>query len=73
MNTMRITANVPNDRELTLRLSAEVPPGPVELVVTVESQNSDREPERAEARCVLGVGTVVVIVECSLPYSRLDA
>lgn len=49
MITMRITADVPSDRRVTLSLPAEVPPGPAELVVTVESQNADRERERAEA------------------------
>jgi len=49
MITLRMTADVPNNRQVTLLLPAEVPPGPAELVVTVESPNADRECERAEA------------------------
>lgn len=38
MVTLRITADVPDDRRLVLTLPAEVPTGPAELTVTVDSQ-----------------------------------
>ena len=49
MITLRISADVPNNRQLTLSLPPDVPTGPAELVVTVQSHNADRERERAEA------------------------
>ena len=38
MVTLRITAEVPNDRRLVLTLPADVPTGPAELTVTVDSR-----------------------------------
>jgi len=49
MITMRITADVPSDRRLTLNLPEEVPPGPAEVVLMVDPQTSDRERARTEA------------------------
>ena len=49
MITLRITAEVPNDRQVTLTLPAEVPTGPAELVVTVDSHDADREATRGAA------------------------
>ena len=49
MITMRITAEVPINRQLTLTLPSEVPTGPAELTVTVDSHDADRESMRAAA------------------------
>ena len=49
MVTMRITAEVPSSRQLTLTLPAEVPAGPAEVVVTVDPRNADRERIRSDA------------------------
>ena len=49
MVTLRITADVPDDRQLTLTLPSEVPTGPAEVVVTVDSHTEERERIRAEA------------------------
>lgn len=49
MVTLRITADVPSSRQLTLTLPSEVPTGPAEVVVTVESHGAERERIRSEA------------------------
>ena len=49
MVTLRITAVVSDDRQVTLRLPPEVPAGPAELLVTVDPHTADRERTRAEA------------------------
>ena len=49
MITVRITTDVPSDRRVTLSLPPDVPTGPAELIVTVESSKADRESERAQA------------------------
>ena len=49
MVTLRITTDVPSSRQLTLTLPSDVPVGPAEVVVTVDSANPDRERLRAEA------------------------
>ena len=49
MVTLRIAAEVPDDRQLTLTLPPEVPTGPAEVTVTVDSPNAERERARAEA------------------------
>ena len=47
--TMRITADVPSNRQLILTLPPEVPTGPAEVTVTVDSDLTERERSRAEA------------------------
>jgi hypothetical protein len=49
MVTIRITADVPDDRQLTLTPPAEVPTGPAEVVITMDSHAQEREHLRAEA------------------------
>jgi hypothetical protein len=49
MVTLRITADVPDDRRLTLTLPEDVPTGPAEVVVTVDSIAEERERIRAES------------------------
>jgi hypothetical protein len=49
MVTMHLTAEVPNDRQLTLTLPEDVPTGPADVVVTVDPRNADRERIRADA------------------------
>jgi len=44
MITMRMTADVPADRQLTFTLPNEVPLGPVEVVVTVETPARQKKP-----------------------------
>lgn len=49
MITMRFTTDVPSDRNLILSLPGDVPVGPAEVVLTVESRDTEREKTRAEA------------------------
>jgi hypothetical protein len=49
MITMRIKTHVRNDRQVILTLPPEVPTGPAELVVTVDSDDSNREARRLAA------------------------
>ena len=49
MVTLRITTDVQNDRRVVLTLPPEVPTGPAELVVTVDSHDAKREGMRAGA------------------------
>ena len=49
MVTLRITAEVPSNRQLTLTLPVEVPTGPADVVVTVDSRRADRERDQFEA------------------------
>ena len=49
MITLRIKADVQNDRRVVVTLPPEVPTGPAELVVTVDSHNAERERTRAGA------------------------
>ncbi len=49
MATMRITANVPSNRQLTITLPPEVPMGPAEVTLTVDSDQTERERSRVEA------------------------
>lgn len=46
MITVRIKTNVQNDRRVVVTLPPEVPTGPAELVVTVDSHDSEREKSR---------------------------
>ena len=49
MITLRIKAVVPNHRRVEVTLPPEVPTGPAELTVTVDSHDSQRERTRAAA------------------------
>ena len=49
MVTMRITANVPSNRQLIITLPPEVPTGPAEVTVTVNTDQTERERSRAGA------------------------
>ncbi len=49
MLTFRVTADVKEDRRVVLTLPPEVPTGEAELVVTVDSHNTERETARAAA------------------------
>lgn len=49
MVTMRITTEVKDDRCVVLTLPPEVPTGPAELVVTVDSHDATRERLRSAA------------------------
>jgi hypothetical protein len=49
MITLRIKADIQSDRRVVLELPPEVPMGPAELVVTVDSRNGERETARAGA------------------------
>ena len=49
MITVRITADVPNHRRVEVTLPPEVPTGPAELIVTVDSYDAQRERTRAAA------------------------
>jgi hypothetical protein len=50
MITIRLSTDVPTDRNLVLSLPAEVPPGPAEVMLTVEPCDADRERKQADAR-----------------------
>jgi hypothetical protein len=47
MVTFQIVIDVKDDRRVVLTLPSDVPIGPAELVVTVDSHNGDREAARA--------------------------
>ena len=49
MITLRLKADVQNDRRVVVTLPPEVPTGPAELVVTVDSHDAEREQTRARA------------------------
>jgi len=53
MITLRMTADVKDDRLVVLTLLPEVPTGPAELVVTVESPNG-KPPQVGWAQSALG-------------------
>jgi hypothetical protein len=44
VKTINLTANVPPDRELHIVLPEDVPPGPVEIVITVTSPTASTRP-----------------------------
>ena len=57
MITVRMTAEVTDDRRVVLMLPPEVPTGPADLVVTVESANRTGAPPRGvPAAAVRGIG-----------------
>jgi hypothetical protein len=49
MITMRITADIKDDRRVVLTLPPEVPTGQAELLVTIDSHGEGREASRAAA------------------------
>ncbi len=49
MITLRIKADVPNHRQVMVTLPPEVPTGPAELIVTVDSRAAGREQMRSAA------------------------
>lgn len=49
MITLRIKADVPNHRRIVVTLPPEVPTGPAELIVTVDSHDAEREKMRSAA------------------------
>lgn len=49
MITLRIKADVPNHRQVVVTLPPEVPTGPAELTVTVDSHAAQHEPMRSAA------------------------
>ncbi len=56
MITLRMTTDVPDDRRVVLTLPAEVPPGPAELVVTVESPDgTGSQPRGVPAAAIRGI------------------
>jgi hypothetical protein len=58
MVTLRITADVHEDRRVVLTLPAEVPTGRAELVVTVGiPDEAQAAPRGLPAAAVLGIGT----------------
>jgi hypothetical protein len=57
MITLRMTTEVRDDRRVTLTLPPEVPTGPAELVVTVESPDGlGSEPRGVPAAAICGIG-----------------
>ncbi len=46
MVTLRITADVPQDRQLVLTLPESIPPGRAELVVSIDSAVATPKPPR---------------------------
>lgn len=55
MITVRMTADVPDDRRVVVTLPPEVPTGRADLVVTVESPNG-AAPRGVPAAAVRGIG-----------------
>jgi hypothetical protein len=53
MITLRIKADVQNDRRVIVTLPPEVPTGPAELVVTVESPNGKQSHPRGVPAAVI--------------------
>ncbi len=57
MTTVRMTADVKDDRRVVLTLPLEVPTGMTELVVTVEpSKGRQPSPKGVSAADILGIG-----------------
>ena len=57
MTTVRMTADVKDDRRVVLTLPPEVPTGMAELVVTVEpSKSGQASPKGIPAAEILGIG-----------------
>ena len=57
MTTLRMTADVKDDRRVVLTLPPEVPTGRADFVVTVEPQQTEHPPRRGvPAAAVLGIG-----------------
>ena len=57
MTTLRMTADVKDDRRVVLTLPPEVPTGMADFVVTVEPQQTEHPPRRGvPAAAVLGIG-----------------
>ena len=56
MVTLRITTDVQSDRRVVLTLPPEVPTGPAELVVTVESPNGKQpQPRGVPSATIRGI------------------
>ncbi len=57
MTTVRMTADVKDDRRVVLTLPPEVPTGPADLVVTVEPAKGRQPlPRGVPAKDILGIG-----------------
>ena len=55
MTTLRMTADVKDDRRVVLTLPLEVPTGMAALVVTVEPQQGRQPPRGVPAAKILGI------------------